>query len=64
MTANSVRGSAQIYQFPKGGRAALVGRPHEAKPAENFATVLTAKVAVGSAWYHEEALQEGRARKN
>ena len=69
MTANSIQGAAKIYQFPAGGRAGLgmrtgLGiRRDELKPVENFAAPRLAKVAGGSAWYHEEALQAGeRAR--
>ncbi len=63
MTASSNRQSATIYQFPKGGRAALGGRRDVAKPVENFAPARIAKVASGGAWYHEEAVQSAeRAR--
>ena len=65
MTANSFRGSAKIFQFPAGGRAALSGRPYEVKQGEAFATLRVAKVASGGAWYHEEAVQEAEPpRKN
>jgi hypothetical protein len=65
MTANSYRGSAKIYQFPAGGRAALGAPRFEARPAEAFAALRVAKVASGGAWYHEEAVQEAeRTRKN
>ena len=57
MTANSNRGSAKIYQFPAGGRAGLGSRGDEARPVENFAASRVARVACGSAWYHEEAVQ-------
>jgi hypothetical protein len=64
MTASSYRESATIYQFPKGGRAALGGRRDEAKAVDNFAAPRIARVASGSAWYHEEAVQKAeRARK-
>ena len=64
MTASSNRQSATIYQFPKGGRATLGGRRDVAKPVENFAATRIAKVALGGAWYHEEAVQSAeRARK-
>jgi hypothetical protein len=63
MTANSFQGSAKIYQFPAGGRAGLEGRRYEAKPAGDFASLRVATVTSGSAWYHEEAIQEA-ARKN
>jgi hypothetical protein len=59
MTANSNRGSAKIYQFPAGGRA---GRGDQARPVENFAASRVARVACGSAWYHEEALLQSTDR--
>jgi hypothetical protein len=59
MTASSYRESAKIYQFPTGGRR------DEAKPAAHLAASRVAMVASGSAWYHEEAVQEAkRAPKN
>jgi hypothetical protein len=57
MTANSNRGSAKIYHFPAGGRAGLDRRRDEARPVEEFAVSRVARVACGSAWYHEEAVQ-------
>ena len=65
MTASSYRESATIYQFPKGGRAAMGGPRDGSKVAENFLAVpRIAKVASGSAWYHEEAVQDAdRGRK-
>ena len=57
-------GSAKIYQFPAGGRAALGGRRYgEAKPAvesvEQGSPRMT-DVAVGGAWYHDAAIQESK----
>lgn len=63
MTASSYRESATVYQFPKGGRAALSGRRDEAKAVENSAVPRIARVASGGAWYHEEAVKAERARK-
>ena len=57
MTANSNRGAAKIYQFPAGGRAGLGSLGDETRPVENFAAPRLARVACGSAWYHEEAVQ-------
>jgi hypothetical protein len=65
MTANFSEESAKIYQFPAGGRSALGGRRHEARPEVEFTAPRVANVAIGSAWYHEAAVQDGeRARKN
>lgn len=64
MTASSNRQSATIYQFPEGGRAALGARRDMAKPVENFAASRIAKVASGSAWYHEAAIQSAERERN
>jgi hypothetical protein len=63
MTTSHFNGSAKIYQFPVGGRAAVNSRRDEIKPATDIAPSL---VAFGSGgWYHEEAIQEAeKARKN
>src|ERR1700733_12500411 len=47
-------GSAQIYQFPARGRFALNAR-NESQAVESQPLV---KVAAGSGWYHEAAIQE------
>ncbi len=61
----SQTGTATIYQFPKGGRAALASHRDEAKHVVEFAQAHTAKVAAGDCWYHEEAIREAdRPRKN
>ncbi len=54
--SSAVSGSAQIYQFPVGGRDGLRARqqpPVMASPV---------KVAVGGSWYHDEAIREERSR--
>jgi hypothetical protein len=62
MTANLYQGSAKIYQFPVGGRAALASRRDVTNTAETFPTSRFVKVASGSAWYHEEAVQMAEPR--
>jgi Protein of unknown function (DUF2735) len=54
MTTSTSGGSAQIYQFPPRGRFALNGR-NESQAAEPQPIV---KVAAGSGWYHDAAIQE------
>ena len=58
MTANQ-QGSARIYDFPRRGRFA--GAAHD-QPKSDPAPRATA-VAFGS-WYHEEAIEAERTRKN
>jgi hypothetical protein len=54
-------GSAKIYNFPVGGRAALGNRSYgEAKsPIDQNTPSLNETICSGS-WYHEEAIREER----
>ena len=56
MNTSLNHGSATIYQFPVGGRAALNGQRDIAKAATDASRV--SNVAVGGSWYHEEAIEE------
>jgi hypothetical protein len=61
MNSSLDQGSARIYQFPTGGRAALGGRRYgEAKPAVEQAAPRMADIAAGGAWYHDAAIQESK----
>ena len=61
MNSSLNHGSARIYQFPAGGRAALgARRTGEAKPALEQSSPRMAEVTVGGAWYHEAAIQESK----
>jgi len=56
MSASLSDGSAKIYQFPAGGRAALGGRSYgEAKASSDENTP---RVVCSGSWYHEEAIRE------
>ena len=58
MATTAPRESAEIFQFPTGGRAGLSARTAAARQtAEMPANV--ANIAFGS-WYHEEAVREDR----
>ena len=59
MTTNSDRGSATIYTFPARGRFAAIADTNAAK----LKSPEVARVAYGSSWYHDEAIQQAeRAR--
>jgi hypothetical protein len=69
MTTSLNHGSARIYQFPVGGRSALgARRQDETRSAAdlgpnlgpNLGPARVSEVAVGSAWYHEAAIQESK----
>jgi hypothetical protein len=51
--------SAQILQFPVGGRRSLAGHRATADGAELLAQRVSD--AVGGAWYHEAAIREAAA---
>jgi hypothetical protein len=61
MNGSLNQGSAKIYQFPVGGRAALgAGRYGETKSAADLGASRVNEVAVGGAWYHDAAIQEAK----
>jgi hypothetical protein len=61
MNTSFDHGSAKIYQFPAGGRAAVGPRRYdETKSAIDLAASRVSEAAGGSAWYHEAAIQESK----
>ena len=61
MNQNIPQHSANIYQFPVGGRDKLRGDPDMRKPTgEPQQTPVAVAVAVGGAWSHEAAIQDGK----
>ena len=59
------QGSARIYQFPAGGRAALGGRRHdETAPTADQGLSRVSEAAFGGGWYHEAAIQESEPERN
>ena len=54
---NPNRGSARIYQFPAGGRAALGGRRY-GETNSVIDTLRVNEVNCGGSWYHDEAIQQ------
>lgn len=61
MTANSDRVSAQIIQFPARGRFTSAGQRDETSVAGQAAP--RAKLAIGSGWYHEAAIQDAERER-
>jgi hypothetical protein len=62
MNSTLSHGSAKIYQFPAGGRAAFGQRRlEETKTAADLlspGSLRVSEVACGDSWYHEAAIQE------
>jgi Protein of unknown function (DUF2735) len=65
MNARLNSGSAKIYQFPVGGRAALGNYPQdEARSSPDQSSSSVNAAACSGSWYHEAAIQESEpARK-
>jgi len=62
MNTSFNQGSAKIYQFPAGGRAALGGRRYdEVNPVGTLGNRLN-EAACSDSWYHEAAIQEAKSK--
>jgi hypothetical protein len=51
--------SAKIYAFPPRGRFALA-KEHDAMESAGVKSTLGIKIASGSGWYHEAAIEDAR----
>jgi hypothetical protein len=61
MNTSLNHGSAKIYQFPAGGRAAFGGRRLEETRTSTDLSARVSEAAVGGSWYHEAAIQESKS---
>jgi hypothetical protein len=59
MSTNQEAATAKIFQFPARGRFAKAA-PIDAR----LAVVDAPSIAFGSGWYHDEAIEAERTRKN
>ena len=57
MSSTLNQGSARIYQFPAGGRAALGGRSYREVKTVTETPRVNEAMCSGS-WYHEEAIRD------
>jgi Protein of unknown function (DUF2735) len=58
MTESVHRQTAQILEFPAGGRAAAVSTRDGAKPDAARLPIGAGKAVFGNGWYHEAAVQD------
>ena len=60
LTTRSNEGSAKIYQFPAGGRAALGGRRYgeAGTTVSEFTQPATNIADCSGSWYHAEAIEQ------
>jgi hypothetical protein len=61
MTTDSLGATATIYTFPARGRFAMNAQSEDTQSV--FQLPRGVKVASGSAWYHDEAIQTEQSRK-
>jgi Protein of unknown function (DUF2735) len=62
MNTGASQGSARIYQFPTGGRAALGGRRYGEAKAEFAAPANLA--ACCDSWYHAAAIEDEKSGRD
>ena len=60
LNPGSSQGSAKIYQFPAGGRAALGGRRYGDAKADLATTPRLNEAASYDSWYHQAAIEESK----
>ena len=61
MNTSLNHGSAKIYQFPAGGRAALGGRRSgETTPTTERTPQPVYETICSGSWYHQEAIDEAK----
>ena len=60
MTNNISHQTAKIYQFPVGGRAAVLGFRKANSPASQHNTPRPPATAMGDGWYHDAAIEEAK----
>ena len=63
LTTSVNEGSAKIYQFPAGGRAALGGRRYGETKTE-FAAPPTNLADCSGSWYHAAAIEDDKSGRD
>jgi Protein of unknown function (DUF2735) len=60
LSRGSSQGSAKIYQFPAGGRAALGGRHYGDAMADIANAPRVNEALCSDSWYHQAAIEESK----
>ena len=64
ITTGQNQGSATIYQFPAGGRAALGGRRYgETRTVRGLASEVETS-ACSESWYHQAAIEDAKPSRD
>ena len=64
MNTGLSEGSAKIYQFPAGGRAALRGRLYSETKAAELAAETVNLADCSDSWYHAAAIQDANNERD
>ena len=64
MTTGVNQGSARIYQFPTGGRAALGGRRYGEAKTGFAATPANLADCCSDSWYHAAAIEDEKSGRD
>lgn len=64
MAQSNHRRSAEIIQFPAGGRRAVAARSGDVAPTLDASLKNVMCVAASGAWYHEAAMEEVTSHKH
>lgn len=64
MTAHALGGTAQVIQFPKGGRAGLSDNCYGANTSQPLSTMAVNYVEYGAGSYHDAAIREADRSHN
>jgi hypothetical protein len=62
LNPGSREGSAKVYQFPAGGRAALGGRRYGDAKTDLATAPRLNETASYDSWYHQAAIEESKVR--
>jgi hypothetical protein len=60
LNTGSSQGSATIYQFPAGGRAALGGRRYNDAKADLANAPRVNEAFCSDSWYHQAAIEDSK----
>jgi hypothetical protein len=63
LNTGTTQGTAKIYQFPAGGRAALGGRRYGETKTE-FAAPPANLAACSDSWYHAAAIEDEKSGRD
>lgn len=64
ITTGQNQGSATIYQFPAGGRAALGGRRYGEMRTARELTAEVETSACSESWYHQAAIEDAKPSRD